>query len=238
MLVFPRSDQKMTFPAGRWGFQAILCLIVLLLGGCAGIEGPVPRDIRDFNRVVVDAGHGGHDSGAIPRGRLRVAEKDLALDVAQRVERRLRADGFHTVMSRAGDRFVPLDDRVVLSNQRRKSLFVSIHFNDSRKRGIQGAEIYHNGVGTYGLTEKMARALRGVPGCRVRFVKTASYRVLRKSQGPAVLVECGYLSNPAELSRCMRADYREKLAAAIAQAIVEQRGGPPRDVQERPEGEG
>ena len=226
MLVFPRIHQNRQLSAKTIVQWALLGLVALFLAGCAGVDrGTV--DITDFNRVVVDAGHGGHDSGAISRGRRRIAEKEMALDLARRLERHLQNAGFQTEMTRTGDRFVSLDERVAISNRRRKSLFVSIHFNDSRKRGIHGAEIYHNGVGTYGLAAKLEHSLNRVPGCRVRFAKTASYRVLRKSNGPAVLLECGYLSSPAELARCMRAEYRERMAAAIAQAIVEQRGGPP-----------
>lgn len=205
--------------------RVALCVWALVLAGCAGIQGPGEADITDFNRVVVDAGHGGHDSGALSRGRGlgRSNEKDLTLDVARRVARRLDAAGFNTVMSRDSDRFIPLDERAAISNRHKKSVFVSIHFNDSRKRSIQGAEVYHNGRGTYGLTRKVAKSLGGVPGCRVRFIKTAQFRVLRKSVGSALLVECGYMSNAAELARCSSAAYRDRLAEAIAQAIIAQR---------------
>lgn len=227
-------------PAFR-SFLAPLALagaVLALLTGCA--TGPGPRDVRDFNTVVIDAGHGGHDSGAISHGqrggvvrkgrkRVRIAsiprvrEKDLNLNVARKVEAGLKAHGFQTVMTRRDDRFVPLDTRAAISNQYRKSVFLSIHFNHSPKRHVHGAEIYHNDKGTAYFSKRILRSLGMVDGVSQRFVKTANFRVLRKSQGPAILVESAYLSNQAEALRCMDPAYQQRLADRIVQAVVEQR---------------
>lgn len=191
------------------------------LGGCAT---PPSYNVTNFTTVVVDAGHGGHDSGAISRRRKpRAIEKDLALDVARRLKEKLREDGLKVVMTRADDTFIPLDERVAISNRQRDSIFVSIHFNDSPKRRVHGAEVYHNDRGTEGLARRIARSLSAHSGCANRGVKRANYRVLRNSRGPAVLVECGYLSHAGEAARCANPAYRERLADAIAQAIREQR---------------
>ena len=181
-------------------------------------------NITDFNTVVVDAGHGGHDSGASTRGRgSRVLEKDLTLDMARRVEFKLRAAGFRTVMTRRADRFVSLDDRVEISNAQSKSVFISIHFNDARRRAVHGVEVYHNRVGTWQLAERIEHSLASMPGGVDRGVKTAHYRVLRKSEGPALLVECGFLSNSSEAAHCTNATWREQVATRIANAIIAQR---------------
>lgn len=211
-------------PAARsagLGFAALAAS--LWLSGCAGVG---YYNVTDFNTVVVDAGHGGHDSGAFTRGgrrQPRLLEKDLTLDVARRVGGKLRAAGFHVVMTRASDRFITLDDRVDCSNAYRKSVFVSIHFNDTRRRAVHGAETYHNRRGTWQLAERIQRALASMPAGEDRGVRTARYRVLRKSEGPALLVECGYLSNPDEARRCASAAWREAVATRIANAIIAQR---------------
>ncbi len=87
---------------------------------------------KTFNTVVVDAGHGGKDSGAYRR--YGPPEKVIALDVAQRLNRKLRESQLKTVMTRNSDVFIELNDRVAIENAQKNAIFVSIHFNDSRKR--------------------------------------------------------------------------------------------------------
>lgn len=93
-----------------------------------------------FDVIVVDAGHGGEDHGA--RGRFGLVEKAVVLDVAQRVERRLRAEGLRVVMTRSDDRFVSLDERTALANGAGADLFLSIHANASAARGAHGIETF------------------------------------------------------------------------------------------------
>lgn len=217
LAVFPSLDRL-----GRAALLAAIAAICLAgLSGCATIG---YYNVTDFDTVVIDAGHGGRDSGAFTRGRgPQLLEKDLALDVAWRLQGKLRAAGFRTVMTRRSDRFISLDDRVDVSNSYSDSIFVAIHFNDARRRGIHGAETYHNRRGTWQLAARIERAMATLPGGADRGVKTANYRVLRKSKGPAVLVECGFLSNPSEAARCSTAAFREKIADRLARAIIAQR---------------
>jgi len=196
----------------------------LFLAGCASVEKPFP-DVHHFNAVVIDAGHGGHDSGALARlgRRSTLAEKALALDVAQRLEQHLSARGLRTVMTRRDDRFIRLDDRVAISNETRNSVFVSIHFNDSRKRYIHGVEVYHNARGTEAMARGILSSLAALPGGKSRGVMVQDFRVLRLSQGPAILVECGFLSNRPEALRCASPAHRERIALAISEAIMAQK---------------
>jgi len=198
----------------------LACLV--WLGGCAAIP---YYNVTDFDTVVIDAGHGGHDSGAFTRGRRgpRLLEKDLALDVARRLDGKLRAAGFRTVMTRRDDTFIPLDTRARISNAHRDSIFVAIHFNDTRRSSVHGSETYHNGRGTWQLAARIERYLASMPGGANRGVMTARFRVLRKSNGPALLVECGFLSNPTEAAHCASAAWREQTADRLARAIIAQR---------------
>ena len=100
-------------------------------------EAPEPGGIR---RVVVDAGHGGHDPGAI--GPRRVREKDVTLAMAKRLARKLRAAGFEVVLTRRDDRFLALEERTALANTARGDLFVSIHANAHPRRNRAGVETY------------------------------------------------------------------------------------------------
>ena len=208
--------------AGRPVLLLLLALgCMFWLSGCATVG---YYNVTDFDTVIVDAGHGGHDSGASTRGgRLHLLEKDLTLDMARRINGKLRDAGFRVVMTRVNDRFIPLDDRVDCSNAYRKSVFVSIHFNDTSRRSVRGAETYHNRRGTWQLAERIEHSLASMPGGEDRGVRTARYRVLRKSEGPALLVECGYLSNPREAANCGNAAWREQVATRISNAIIAQR---------------
>src|SRR6266568_1170536 len=97
---------------------------------------------KTFNTVVVDAGHGGKDSGAYRR--YGGVEKIATLDVAQRLDRKLRESQLKTVMTRSTDVFISLDERVAIENSQKNAIFVSIHFNDARRRGIHGFETYYH----------------------------------------------------------------------------------------------
>ncbi len=191
-----------------------------LLGGCATIA---TNTSHTFDTVVVDAGHGGKDSGAWRRH--GPPEKTVALDVALRVNRKLQESQLKTVLTRSNDVFIPLDNRVALGNRQKNSIFVSIHFNDSRRRAVEGVETYYYSPYAFNLASKIERTLLSLPGTVNRGVHPARFRVLRNAEYPSVLVECGYLSNRSDARDASSAEYREKLADKIAEAIVDYRYG-------------
>ena len=178
---------------------------------------------RTFNTVVVDAGHGGKDSGASRR--YGPPEKDVTLDVARRLNRKLRESQFRTVMTRNSDVFVPLDQRVAIGNRQSNSIFVSIHFNDSSRRGVRGFETYYSSPYASNLAQQIQRKLLTLPRASNRGVRPANFRVLRNAVYPSVLVECGFLSNRGEGGQAGSADHRDMLADKISEAIVEERYG-------------
>ena len=128
-------------------------------------------------------------------------------------------------MTRTSDVFIPLDERVAIENRQKNAIFVSIHFNDSRRRGIHGFETYYHSANAADLANRIQQKLMTIPHSANRGVHTANFRVLRLATYPAVLVECGFLSNRAEGGEARDAEYRELLADRIAEAIVEQRYG-------------
>jgi N-acetylmuramoyl-L-alanine amidase len=199
-----------------------------LLAACA--TGPRPVEVgtkdtsKSFNTVVVDAGHGGKDNGAYRK--FGGAEKIATLDVAKRLSRKLRESELKIVMTRSTDVFIPLEQRVAIENAQKSSIFVSIHFNDSRRRGIHGFETYYHSANSFDLAHRIQSKLVTIPHSANRGVHTANFRVLRLAKYPAVLVECGFLSNRLEGGEARDAEYREALADRIAEAIIEQRYGP------------
>lgn len=198
--------------------------LLLALAGCETTETVNRKNTsRTFSTVVVDAGHGGKDSGAVRR--YSPAEKVIALDVAQRLSRKLRESQFKTVMTRSGDVFIPLDQRVAIGNREPNSIFVSVHFNDSGRRSARGVETYYGSPYARDLAERIQGKLLSIPGTSGGRVKTANFRVIRNAAYPSVLVECGYLSNRTEARKARSDDYREMLADKIAEAIVQERYG-------------
>lgn len=185
-------------------------LAALLLIACAACAAPV---------IVIDAGHGGHDRGGMPGQ--RVAEKGYALDVAQRLDSALRRAGMRTVMTRKGDYFVTLQDRCNIANRQSKAVFVSIHFNGAPNPDAYGFEMYYyRGRESYALADRIMRKLVSYTNVSGRFVRSRSLYVLSHTRCPGVLCELGFLTNRDEARRISSSSYRQRLAEAIASAIV------------------
>lgn len=128
-------------------------------------------------------------------------------------------------MTRSSDVFIPLDERVAIGNRQKNAVFVSVHFNDSGRRGIHGFETYYSSPHARSLAERIQRKLLTMRGASNRGVRTARFRVLRNARFPSVLVECGFLSNRGEGAQARSSSYREQLADKISEAIVEERYG-------------
>src|SRR6266480_6418252 len=204
--------------------RAVTVAFVASLAACTTVPRTAIKDTsKTFTTVVVDAGHGGKDNGAYRR--YGPPEKIVALDVAQRLERNLRESQLKTVMTRSSDVFIELNDRVAIENSQKNAIFVSIHFNDSRRRGVHGFETYYHSGDSSELANRIQSKLMTIPHSMNRGVHTANFRVLRLAYYPAVLVECGFLSNRSEGNQARDWEYRELLADRIAEAIVEQRYG-------------
>jgi len=167
--------------------------------------------------VVIDAGHGGHDRGGIPGQ--SVAEKEMTLDVAQRLRNVLAASGYRVVMTRDSDVFVPLGTRVAIANSYGNAIFVCIHFNATKRAGASGIETYFYGRDSLPLASAIHYFVTGGAPSANRGVRRRGYYVLRRTSVPAVLVECGFLTNPTEAAYAQSASYRQKLAEEIAAGV-------------------
>ena len=167
--------------------------------------------------VVIDAGHGGFDRGGIPGQ--RVSEKDMTLDVARRLKSVLAASGYRVVMTRDSDVFVPLGTRTAIANSNRNAIFVSVHFNSATRRGASGIETYFYSRDSLALASAIHHYVVGGAPSGSRGVRRRGYFVLRKTSIPAVLVECGFLTNPTEAGYAQNASYRQKLAEEIAAGV-------------------
>jgi len=102
---------------------------------------PAALPVSGIKKVIIDAGHGGTDPGAIGRGGLR--EKDVTLDITKRLAKILKTAGMEVILTRSTDRFVALSDRVNISENSHADLFISIHANANRVRSLNGFEVYY-----------------------------------------------------------------------------------------------
>jgi N-acetylmuramoyl-L-alanine amidase len=174
--------------------------------------------VAAFDTVILDPGHGGHDRGAANG---YVYEKHLALDTARRVQRLLSAAGLKVIMTRDSDVFIPLEGRSGAGNSRANAIFVSIHYNYNRGGSGRGIETYYHYDSSYLLAAYIqAYVIKGTDLAN-RGVKSASFHVIRETtRNPAVLVECGFVSNSSERGAMMAGNYRELVAEGIARGIL------------------
>tara|TARA_R110002096_G_scaffold16662_8_gene56857 strand:- start:1948 stop:2934 length:987 start_codon:yes stop_codon:yes gene_type:complete len=231
---------NLSFPVIESGGKAMISTVDL-----AKLVDPVvrPSYIKKpitFDTVVIDAGHGAHDSGA--KG-IYGYEKDYALDMALKLEKALQQRGFKTLMTRRTDTFLTLSQRVAIANKTRNSIFISMHLNSSGSREGQGIETYAlapqgtrstNGGSPWsdpldGNTrdaENIALAtsvhahvineLRPID----RGIKRARFNVLRGIDKPAILFEGGFITNSTEGKLIHDPAHRQRVADAIANAVV------------------
>src|SRR5213595_1678276 len=190
-----------------------LPIATLVCGASPAVEGSREASTT----VVIDAGHGGFDHGGIPGQ--RIPEKEMTLDVAQRLKGLLAASGYRIVMTRDSDVFVPLPTRVAIANSYQNGIFVCIHFNSAKRIGADGIETYFYSRDSLPLASAVHYFVAGGAPSPNRGVRRRGYYVLRKTRVPAVLVECGFLTNPTEAQYVQTAAYRQKLAEEIAAGV-------------------
>jgi|GEM_PF-545018 len=170
-------------------------------------------------RVVLDAGHGGYDHGAIYGGH---NEKDINLQVATRVQENLKAAGIDAYMTRNEDRFMSLSERVELSNTIEPKIFVSMHANALvTNPDMQGLQTYYHSDGGLKLGEYIHKRLVkdvGMPDQRVRH---ANFWVCKYTKAPSILLELGFMTNVEERNKLTRDSYQAELAKAISRGIIE-----------------
>jgi len=197
----------------RWYAAGLLATLLICFNSPAAKTNRTSENVT----VVIDAGHGGHDRGGIPGQ--RISEKDMTLDVAQRLRNVLAASGYRVVMTRDSDVFIPLATRVAIANSYRNAIFVCVHFNATKRMGAGGIETYFYSRDSLPLASAVHYYVAGGAPSANRGVRRRGYYVLRKTNIPAVLVECGFLTNPTEGAYAQTASYRQKLAEEIAAGV-------------------
>ena len=178
--------------------------------------------------IVVDSGHGGSDPGKI--GVNQKEEKDINLQIAQKVQKKLEEQKIDVVMTREtenglGDSKVEdLKARVALINQSQPTLAISIHQNSYPEESIHGAQVFyytHSKEGEEAAKLLQQTLLEVDPENHRQAKANDTYYMLKKTEHPLVIIECGFLSNQKEAELLCDDAYQEKIAAAIVKGIME-----------------
>ena len=185
---------------------------------------PIPTDPRPVSSggtlrgvtIVVDAGHGGHDSGAPGK---RGVEKNHTLDIARRLRSNLEARGATVLMTRAGDVYIPLQGRVDFANARRADIFFSVHI-DSFLRTSGGTSTHFYTAQSLPLAREVQAELARATGLKNRGIKQSRFFVIRKTWMPSVLTESAFISNPREEALLQNPNWRQRVAGGMAQGIA------------------
>ena len=170
--------------------------------------------------IVVDAGHGGRDQGTSAGD---ILEKDINLLVAKKLAKKLEDAGALVIFTREDDTKIGLEERAAFANENKADLFISLHCNYCEDdAGVQGLECYYREDSEEGqaLADRIVQSVQEEEKIGNRGTRTANFRVLRKTDMPAVLVEMGYLSNRSEREKMTDDAYQELLADRIAEGIL------------------
>jgi N-acetylmuramoyl-L-alanine amidase len=178
---------------------------------------------RGFSTVILDAGHGGEDSGA-KSPFTGDFEKNLTVNMVKLVRDEL-AGSVKVILTRDHDMTYDLDKRVEFVNGHEDAVLVSIHFNSTGSSAIAGPEVYYWRVDSYTLGKRIEQSLSAAVPYHSgnRGLVRRRLRLTRNPWLPSVLVECGYLSNAPEAASIAKPAYQRTLAKAIAKAILAQR---------------
>lgn len=199
------------------------CVAVLLLSGCESPSGSYRAGAGNFDTIVVDAGHGGHDSGA--KACFGKNEKFVTLDTARRLAKVLRSKGFRVIETRTDDYFVTLGGRVAVSNRLGNAIFVSVHYNWVRGSHGHGIETYYFSPRSARLAANIQREVTRVYRTDNRGIKQRGFYVLRNNRRPAVLCELGFVSSPSDNAAIQNPAIRQQLAERIAAGIIAEKLG-------------
>ncbi len=171
--------------------------------------------------IVIDAGHGGKDPGAVGNG---LEEKEVILDVSLRAQKLLENAGYQVLLTRSDDTFVELAERSAFANRHKADAFISVHANSATNTQANGTETYwnttHSGPESKKLAEEIQKSLIQKLGTFDRGVKQGNFSVIRSATMPSVLVELAFISNKKDAEMMAKDDFRQKSAEAIVEGVL------------------
>ncbi len=212
---------------GKWKWYMMLAVLLALIFLNRELsQSVVSEDVSENEIVIIDAGHGGKDPGKI--GVNDVLEKDLNLQIAKKVKENLEKQKVTVIMTREDDtaedsKMADMKKRVALINEEKPAIAVSIHQNSYLQADIKGAQVFyyeHSEVGKNAALI-MQEELKQIDSENTREAKgNDTYYLLKKTEVPTIIVECGFLSNAQEAEKLTDETYQNELANAICDGII------------------
>jgi N-acetylmuramoyl-L-alanine amidase len=182
--------------------------------GTAGVS-TTNQSLSGYN-IVLDPGHGGKDPGAVAGG---IYEKDLVAQTADHVAQKLRNEGATVILTRSGDHYVTLDDRVRISQDYHTHAFISLHYDSFPVIATSGISTYFNSGTDRKLADAMQPAISSNLPLPNRGVMPGNYRVLRHNPAPSIILELGFMSNPNDLAAIQTEEYYHHVADAVTDGL-------------------
>lgn len=216
-------------------FKAFVALVILILQLSLCSCGNYTETAADAQVIIIDAGHGGEDSGAV--GTNGVFEKDINLEIAFLMRDELVSRGYTVILSRGDDRMLyaeeenikgirkicDLKNRVKIFNSYENAVVVSIHMNSFSSSKYYGTQIYHSeNPDSKILAEKIMQSVREdlQPDNKRPLKSSNGIYILENTEHPIVLVECGFLSNPDECEKLSEKEYQKRLSFSMVCGII------------------
>jgi N-acetylmuramoyl-L-alanine amidase len=184
-------------------------------------------------KIVVDPGHGGDDVGAPatfgppPQGPY---EKDIVLDIGQRLARLLRAEGAEVTLTRDDDTYIALSERAATANRLKADALISLHCNScDDPNTLRGTSVYFDHAHSARFAKLVQSELIDALGTSDKGVRNANFAVIRRTKGPGILIETAYINNASDRERLVHPNFRERTARAIVKGLAEFLSGKGRD---------
>lgn len=206
----------------------VASLSSLLLVGLPVVKGTSP--LKNY-KILLDAGHGGQDPGAVHRGLL---EKQINLEVALKTAQALEKAGAKVILTRDSDiDFYPkylrgihkkrsdLNHRIEMGEEEQAHFLLSLHVNKDYHASCYGAEVFYHPTSKVGkaLAMSLQEEFKLLQPRNRRIAKAADYYLLKNSTMPAVIIEMGFISNPEEKALLQKGSYQDKIAQTIVKGL-------------------
>lgn len=173
--------------------------------------------------IIVDAGHGGQDSGG--KTNSGMSEKDVALSIAKGIQREGEANQINVILTRTGDEPLTLDERIAVTNNHKADAFISLHTNFDRNVTSAGIECMVSESNprfndSKRLADNLLQELQTLNGISVNGIMKSDFRVLSKNSIPAILLEIGYISNEKDYKYVTDPENQKRISRSIITAVV------------------
>ena len=216
---------------------SLLLVLSIIVGGgeLQALRNGIVKDNKPYT-VIIDPGHGGEDPGAVAED--GTLEKDLNLSISMLIGEGLKEKGIEVVYTRIEDKMLYSEDqnikglrklsdlknRVAVAKGVDNPLFISIHMNSYGAKSLSGLQVFYSPyTGSEELGNGISSSVKAsFPSQRKRPLKKGEgIYVLEKAVGPAVLIECGFITNPEECKKLSQKEFQKELSSAIICGIIE-----------------